>query len=206
VSGLQLYLASASPRRRDLLRQVGLAPSIVSHGVEEAELPGEAPLAMVHRLAEAKGRDAAARLRPARPGVVLAADTAVVIDGECLGKPADPREAEAMLRRLRGRAHEVLTGVFLARTDDGRAVLDAVSTRVVFRGFDERTLGAYVAGGEGLDKAGAYGIQGRGVLLVERIEGSWSNVVGLPLEGLPEWMTRLGVDLWDLVDGERRSR
>ena len=111
-----------------------------------------------------------------------------------LGKPRDTAEAALMLAELRGRTHEVLTAVFLARTDDGRATTGVESTRVRFREFEDETIRDYVASGEPLDKAGAYGLQGRGVLLTERIEGSWSNVVGLPLERLPEWLARLDLD------------
>jgi len=205
MSTLRLYLASASPRRRELLRQIGIRPSIHATAVDEQILPGEAPVDSVRRLAQAKAHHAANILLPTEPGIVLAADTAVVVDGICLGKPTDSGEATEILRRLRGRSHEVLTGVFLLRTDDGRSLTDAVTTRVHFRDFDDATIAAYVATGEGRDKAGAYAIQGRGVLLVERIEGSWSNVVGLPLEPFPRWAAALGVDLWDLVDTENES-
>jgi septum formation protein len=199
VSTLRLYLASSSPRRRELLRQIGIQPAILDTTAEESALPGESPRDLVRRLAESKVRHATEEL-PARPtGIILAADTVVVLDGECLGKPGSDAEATAMLNRLRGRAHEVLTGVFLMRTEDGRSVSDSTATHVRFRDYDEKTIAAYVATGEGRDKAGAYGIQGRGVLLVESIEGSWSNVVGLPLEPLPRWTARLGVDLWDLA-------
>jgi septum formation protein len=205
VNGLRVYLASNSPRRRFLLEQIGLEPIVLPASVEERPLAAEVPVHLVRRLAQAKGQQAAGRLLGAPRGLLLAADTAVVIDGMCLGKPACAREAADMLRRLSGRAHEVLTGVFLARTDDGRAVSDSVSTRVRFRPLDERTIGAYVAAGESQDKAGAYGIQGRGALLVENIEGSWSNVVGLPLERLPAWTAQLDLDLWDLLLDPTRS-
>ena len=181
------------------MRQIGIEPSILGSSGEERALPGEQPRALVRRLAEDKARHAAERLEHPLPGIVLAADTAVVLDGTCLGKPCGPREATEMLNRLRGRTHEVLTGVFLLRTDDGRTVSDSAVTRVCFRSYDDETIAAYLATGEGRDKAGAYGIQGRGVLLVERIEGSWSNVVGLPLEYLPEWTARLDVNLWELA-------
>jgi septum formation protein len=189
---VKLYLASASPRRLALLRQIGLRPEVVPAGIEEHAQPHETPHDLVRRLAEAKGRVALARLaRRAPAGVVLAADTTVVVAGSVLGKPADPAEASVMLAELRGRTHEVLTGVFLARTDDGRATTGVETTRVRFRKYDDATIREYVASGEPLDKAGAYGLQGRGAELTERIHGSWSNVVGLPLERLPEWLARL---------------
>jgi septum formation protein len=104
-----------------------------------------------------------------------------------------------MLRRLRGRAHEVLTGVFLSTPDGNRSFTGVALTRVHFRDVDDASIAAYVASGETTDKAGAYGIQGRGALLVDRIEGSWSNVVGLPLERLPAWAAQIGIDLWELI-------
>jgi len=171
--------------------------------VDEAARPGEAAHALVRRLAAAKGHEARRRLPAGPPALLLAADTAVVIDGDCLGKPADPDDARAMLRRLCGRAHEVLTGVYLLRTDDGREIVDVDSTTVRFRAYDDADIEAYVASGEGTDKAGGYGIQGRGVLLVEGIDGSWSNVVGLPLERLSGWLDAIGVDLWQLMLSRR---
>jgi septum formation protein len=204
MNALQLYLASASPRRRELLQGIGLAPRVMPTDLDERRRPGETARSQVRRLAEAKARHAGGRLRPADPaGIVLAADTVVVLDGECLGKPADPGEARSMLQRLSGRGHEVLTGVFLTRTDDGRSAWGVECTRVYFRPYDDRSVAAYVATGESLDKAGGYGIQGRGSLLCERIEGSWSNVVGLPLERLPGWMESIGIDLWDLLPTPR---
>jgi septum formation protein len=206
MGALRFYLASASPRRRQLLRQIGIEPLLVPVSTDERRVPGESPRDHVRRLARAKARQAAGRLRgDDPPGLVLGADTAVVLDGACLGKPSGTKEAASMLRRLRGRAHDVLTGVFLALSQGPDSLSAAESTRVHFRSYDDATIAAYVATGEGLDKAGAYGIQGRGVLLAERIEGSWSNVVGLPLERLPGWIARVGLDLWDLVDPRLRS-
>jgi septum formation protein len=204
MNALQLYLASRSPRRRELLQTIGLEPRVMPTDIDERRCPGETARSQVRRLAQAKGRQAGSRLQPSdAAGVVLAADTIVLIDGECLGKPADPGEARSMLQRLSGRAHEVLTGVFLTRTDDGRSTCGVECTRVYFRPYDERAVLAYVATGEPLDKAGSYGIQGCGSLLCERIEGSWSNVVGLPMERLPGWMESIGIDLWNLLPTAR---
>jgi len=199
VSVLSLYLASASPRRRELLAQLGLDPALLPVPVDEAARTGEPAHDLVRRLATAKGREAHRRLPTGAPALLLAADTAVVIDGDCLGKPADPDDARAMLQQLCGRTHEVLTGVYLLRTDDAREIVEVDSTTVRFRAYDDAAVRAYVASGEGRDKAGGYGIQGRGVLLVEGIRGSWSNVVGLPLERLPGWLAAIGVDLWQLM-------
>ncbi|MBZ5639419.1 MAG: Maf family protein [Acidobacteriia bacterium] len=190
---MPLFLASASPRRLALLLESGLDPVPCPTGVPEEPLPGESAEAHVLRLASAKGRHALARLAASRAtGLVLAADTAVVLGGAILGKPADDADAAAMLRRLSGRAHEVLTGVFLARIGDARHAEAVESTRVTFRPFGESTVLWYVGTGEPRDKAGAYGIQGRGAALVLGIEGSWSNVVGLPLEILPRLYAAIG--------------
>jgi septum formation protein len=199
---LTLYLASASPRRSELLRQIGLNPVVLEHGVLETTNPGEGPSQTVLRLATEKGRAAAAALDPdAAQGVVLAADTVVTLDGAILGKPDSSADASRMLRLLAGRTHEVLTGVYLVRTDDGRATDAVATTRVRFGDLDEPTIAAYVESGEPRDKAGAYGIQGLGALLAESIAGSWSNVVGLPLERMPGCLEKIGVDPLGLFSG-----
>lgn len=174
-----LVLASASPRRRGLLDRMGLAHEVVPADIDETPRPGERPEALVARLAEAKATHVL-RSSPATAGdlVVLAADTVVVIDGAVLGKPADAADAAGMLGSLSGRTHEVLTGVAVARP--GSVVVVVERTAVTFGALDEGEIEAYVATGEPLDKAGAYGIQGRGGNFVTRIEGSYDNVVGLP--------------------------
>ena len=174
-----LLLASRSPRRADLLRTLGVEFRLVDVEVDETPGRHEAPDAYVRRLAREKAR-AGQAAAPAASLPVLAADTTVVLDGEILGKPVDDADARAMLARLAGRPHEVLTGVAVL---DGRGLLvdTVVATRVRFRALTPAEIAAYVASGEPLDKAGAYGIQGLGGALVERIEGSYSNVVGLPL-------------------------
>lgn len=167
-------LASASPRRRELLAQVGLEPEVMPSHIDETPREGESAEAYGLRVATEKAR-ACADERPA-----LAADTEVVLDGRCLGKPGTAEAAKAMLRSLSGRSHEVLTAVAL-RT--GQDVLTAVvRTEVSFRDLSDEEIARYVATGECADKAGAYGIQGRGGALVARVSGSYTNVVGLPLE------------------------
>ena len=157
--------------------------------LEETLAPG--PLAeAVARLALDKARAVAARVRE---GIVLGADTVVTIDGEPLGKPADPDDARRMLRRLRGREHEVITGVAVVDVRTGRAERTTVTSRVRMADYDERALEAYVATGEPLDKAGAYAIQGAGGALVAGYEGSYSNVVGLPLAETARLLTAFGV-------------
>jgi septum formation protein len=177
VSRPTLLLASSSPRRLDLLRALGLEPEVRPADVDETLLPGEDPHDAAERLARAK---VAAIADSAPPGaVVLAADTIVVLDGAALGKPRDDDDARRMLRSLRGRAHDVVTGVALAR--DGVLVSGRETTEVVFAPMTDEEVDSYVASGEPADKAGAYALQGLGGLFVERIAGTPSNVIGLPL-------------------------
>jgi septum formation protein len=173
-----LVLASASPRRRELLRWLVPEYELDAADVDESARPGEEAAGLVARLAAAKGDDVAGR----RPEAwVLAADTVVEIDGDVLGKPVDPREAAGMLRRLSGREHRVFTG-FTLLAPRGRARHGGiVESRVLFHELSPRTIEDYVATGEPLDKAGSYAIQGRGAALVARVDGSFTNVIGLPL-------------------------
>lgn len=182
-----IYLASRSPRRQELLRQIGvnfrlLEPLDLQAAEElEAPLPGESPSVYVRRAVRAKLEAAVASL-PARglePAPVLAADTTVAIGGSILGKPADAAQARAMLRRLSGRRHRVLTAVALAR--GSRRELAVSVSRVSFARLSEAQIDAYVASGEPFDKAGAYGIQGAAGAFARRIEGSYSGIMGLPL-------------------------
>ena len=192
---IPLYLASASPRRRELLQGLGLRFNVEPATVDESPLPGETPDDHVVRLAAQKAAAVASRLRDrGTEALVLAADTTVAIDGAILGKPVDRAEALAMLRRLAGARHEVLTACRIVRTDDGRVAASVAVTGVRFHPWDESLARWYVGTGEPMDKAGAYGIQERGVLLCRDIEGSWSNVVGLPLESLPSLFREVGDD------------
>lgn len=174
---MRLVLASRSPRRADLLTCAGYRFEVAPADIDERRREGEAPRELVRRLAREKAAAVAPRHRGA---VVLGADTLVVVDGAVLGKPDGAAGAVAMLHRLSGRAHEVLTGVALHAADGWR---DGVqSTRVVFRALSPDDVAWYVATGESADKAGAYSIQGRASRFVTRIEGSYTNVVGLPIE------------------------
>jgi septum formation protein len=181
-----VVLASASPRRRELLTLLGLAFDIAPADVDESWRNGEPPAAHAERLAREK---AAAAHRAG--SVTIAADTIVVVDGDILGKPRDRAEAAAMLRRLGGRDHVVVTATAVAF--EGRLASAAVSTRVWFRTLDEPTIEAYVATGEPLDKAGAYGIQGFGAVLVERIEGDYFTVMGLGLARMVDLLGEVGL-------------
>lgn len=179
-----LLLGSASPRRREILTTLGLPVRVLPASVDEAVLPGEGALVYLARIAAAKLAAVAALASSAgeRMGAILVADTTVIVDGRILGKPADFAEARAMLRDLSGRAHEVSTRFALSgASDPARAVhAETVTSKVVFRALDEAEIEGYAATGEGLDKAGAYAVQGIGAFAVARVEGSYSNVVGLP--------------------------
>jgi septum formation protein len=183
-----LILASASPRRAELLKQVGIPFRQVVSGVsEDMEVPAE-PQAHVLELSRRKAQDVASRLSS---GVVLGADTVVVLDGEILGKPADKREAAEMLRRLSGRTHQVCTGLTLIDAAQDVSVSHVEVTEVTFSRLSEEEIAEYVATGEPLDKAGAYGIQGKGAVLVSGIKGCYYNVVGLPMAGLMDLLHRM---------------
>ena len=183
-------LASASPRRRELLAGLGLTPPVRPVEVDETPLDGEPAADCVLRLARAK---AAARVGAGE--LVLAADTLVVLDGEILGKPAGPAEARRMLARLAGRDHLVMTGVAVRDGDSGREASAVETTRVTVGALGEARIADYVATGEPLDKAGAYAIQGLGALFVEAVDGNYSNVVGLPLPLTRRLVAELGHDL-----------
>ncbi len=179
---LPLILASSSPRRRELLARAGVRFEVAPADVAEERRPGEPAAALVERLARAKALAVARRIGPAPARFVLGADTVVVLEDDVLGKPCDAEHAFALLRRLVGRSHRVLTGVALAASADLAVRTALVESRVAMRRADDAELRAYVAGGEPLDKAGAYAAQGEGRRFIERIDGSESNVIGLPLE------------------------
>ena len=187
--GPRLYLASRSPRRAELLTLVGAHFETAPVDVDERPLEDELPEAHVLRLAMAKAYAAQSALASAggdKPAgdVIVGADTVVVVDRSILGKPSDAAEAERMLSLLSGRIHEVWTGLFLLEMFDGPAIGGAARSIVKFAPLDPEAIRRYVETGEPLDKAGAYAVQGRGALFVEAIEGSYTNVVGLPLSYL----------------------
>jgi len=183
-------LASTSPRRRALLRQVGLSFRVVPSRVEEVNQCGMEP----HRHAVCWATVKAAKVAQRYPGEwVLGADTIVVLEGSILGKPANAPEAARMLLRLSGRSHEVITGLCLAHERAEVREQLAVETKVYMKRFSPDEIQGYIDTGEPMDKAGAYGIQGIGGCLVERIEGSYSNVVGLPICEVVELLRRHGV-------------
>ncbi len=202
----RLVLASASPRRRMLLAQIGVPYDVTESRVDEMRTAlDETPEGHVMEAASRKALDVALRIGH---GIVLGADTIVYLDGEILGKPHSAREARAMLGYLSGRSHTVYTGIALARAQDqrlkhhdGRSARDAMAsvgfeaTQVTMRNLKRREIAAYVDTGEPMDKAGAYAIQGRGAVLVSGIKGCYFNVVGLPLAKLTGMLAELGLNV-----------
>lgn len=187
----RIYLASSSPRRQALLEQIGVRYHVVEVSVDETWDGRESPQEYVQRLALQKAR-AARRVVADNTLPVLAADTAVVLDGQILGKPKDRRDALGMLERLSGRRHQVLTAVALV--NEREAVRTSIST-VTFAATTPAQRAAYVASGETDDKAGAYAIQGRAAIFIERVEGSYSGVMGLPLFETAELLRDCGIEV-----------
>jgi septum formation protein len=189
-----IYLASGSPRRRELLRQIGVSFRVIGADLDETALQGESPLAYVSRLAAAKAAAGWERSRDSGGAPVLAADTAVVLDGRILGKPTGLNDAMAMLLQLSGRTHEVLTAVAL-RTGAGLQVEVSRST-VSFRPIEPSEARAYWETGEPADKAGAYAVQGYAATFIEDLKGSYSGVMGLPLFETAALLKAAGVTCW----------
>lgn len=192
----ELFLASASPRRRELLAQIAVPCVTQIASIDETPLPDEPPAAYVERLAREKARAGLLALGGRDDAVVLGADTAVVLDGRILGKPADLNESRAMLQALSGRSHQVLTAVALV--GGGREAARVVSSDVSFRPISEAEIEAYWASGEPCDKAGSYGIQGLAAVFVNQLQGSYSAVVGLPLCETAELLGEFGIACWQL--------
>jgi len=190
-----VYLASASPRRKELLDQLGIAHRVIRVSVDESPGSGEAPAALACRLAVAKAERGLADLRAGGAVVVLGADTIVVSDVAMLGKPRDAAAAEEMLARLSGRTHEVLSAVALA-APDAKTAVRLSSSRVRLRRVSAAERRAYCATREPLDKAGGYAIQGRAAAFVEHLEGSYSGVMGLPLCETAALLSAAGVEVF----------
>lgn len=189
----KIILASASPRRKELLSQLGLSPEIQASEIVELSSPEESPESVAMSLAFQKAIDVASKFQD---GVVVAADTIVVLEGKIMGKPFDKADAYEMLRSLSGRTHDVITGFSIVDTMTGIKIVDYEKTLVRFRNLDKERIIKYIESGEALDKAGSYGIQGKGALLVDKIEGCYFNVVGLPLSKLEGYLkTYFGINL-----------
>lgn len=193
-----LYLASGSPRRRELLTQIGVAFTAIAADIDETPLDNETPSAYVERLARGKAEAGRRAWQASEDGCVLGADTAVVLDGRILGKPLDQADSLAMLMALSGRDHEVLTAIALL--DGQHCESRVIASRVRFRTITEQEALAYWASGEPRDKAGGYGIQGLGAVFVAGIEGSYSAVVGLPLCETAELLGHFGIPCWQTLN------
>lgn len=189
MNEVRIVLASQSPRRRELLSLIGIPHEVRPADLDERVLPGEVPADHAERLARAKAEAVAANDRDA---AVIGADTIVVLDGDILGKPGDDAEAAAILRRLSGRTHTVFTAVAVVR--GGRTVSGVESVEVTFRPLTNEQIAAYIATREPMDKAGAYGIQGYGAVIVERVHGDYFAVMGLALGRLVGLLGEVGVE------------
>jgi septum formation protein len=193
VAAHRLYLASRSPRRLELLKQIGVSVTLVDVEIDETRWTGESPETYVLRVALEKARAGCAAIREDEPRAVLGADTAVVVGDLTLGKPSDRESAARMLRSLSGRAHRVLTGVALIA--QGRELTDLSDSQVTFRTLQEYEIQGYWDTGEPMDKAGAYAIQGHGALFVSDLRGSYSGVMGLPLFETGRLLDAAGIEL-----------
>ncbi|KZZ41737.1 septum formation protein Maf [Thalassolituus sp. HI0120] len=194
------YLASASPRRRELLTQIGVQFELAPVDIDETPKPGEGAQSYVERLAREKAVTSLAAIRAdgdnndASRAVVLGSDTSVIINNEILTKPEDTTDAKRMLQRLSGNSHQVFTAV--AVVSQQKQSIISVTTDVCFRPLSDDEIDAYIATGEPMDKAGSYGIQGKGAILVDKISGSYSNVVGLPLTETAALLKSFNIEVW----------
>lgn len=188
----KIILASASPRRKEILELAGLKFEIRVSDYEEDLTLNKEPRALARFLSRKKAEEVAHRYKDA---IIIAADTFIVYKGELLGKPHTPKEASRMLSMLNGKSHSVITGFTVVDTASGKEASRSVETKVYFRKLSQQEIKAYVDTGEPLDKAGAYAIQGLGAVFVEKIEGDYMNVVGLPLCALAETLKKFGVKI-----------
>ena len=183
----EIVLASASPRRKELLEKMGLQFSVVVSEADESTVSRDIPVNLyVQELALLKASATAKMLLRNKKALIIAADTIVTLDGEILGKPDGEDGAKKMLSSLSGRTHEVYTGYCVMRISDGKTVCNSVKTEVKFKTLTEQKIRSYIESGEPMDKAGAYGIQGLGSMLIEKINGDYFNVVGLPVSALAD--------------------
>ncbi len=188
---MEFILASASPRRKELLEVMGLDFNVVVSAADEDSILKDIPVGLyVQELALLKAGDVAKKLLRRKNSIIISADTVVTLDGKILGKPKDEKSAYEMLKNLSGRGHEVYTGYCVMRIADGKVVCNSVKTRVHFKELDDEKINSYISSGEPMDKAGAYGIQGKGALLISRIDGDYFNVVGLPVSALADTLER----------------
>ncbi|PKM83779.1 MAG: septum formation inhibitor Maf [Firmicutes bacterium HGW-Firmicutes-13] len=188
----KLILASASPRRSDLLKQIGLDFEVIPSSYQEDNFLKLKPEALTREFAKSKAQEVASS---SNCGLVIGADTAVILDDKILGKPESIEEAFEMLKKLSGRMHQVITGLAVVNSENGAAETTHSTTKVWFRELTDKEISSYIKTGEPMDKAGAYGIQGCGALFVEKIEGCYFNVVGLPLAELGRILSGLGYEV-----------
>ncbi|WP_289293963.1 Maf family protein [Romboutsia ilealis] len=184
---MNIILASASPRRKEILENASVKFEVMASSIEELTLDGESPCQMVMRLAFEKGMDIASRQKS---DLIISADTIVVIDNTVLGKPENEIEARKMITSLSGRTHQVITGISLINLDNNKKIIDYVISNVKFKNLSEEDINDYIRTKESLDKAGAYGIQGYGALLVDEIQGDYFNIVGLPISRLSDLLKK----------------
>lgn len=192
-----LILASSSPRRQELIKMLRLPYRIAVSDIDESMPHGTPPDAYVERLSLRKAKAVSDRIREngGEPGIVIGSDTVVVLDGDILGKPADERDAFAMLKKISGRTHQVYTGITCIGTESGKTVTRHEVTHVTMKRLTDDQIRRYIATGEPLDKAGAYAVQGIGATIVEKIEGDYFNVVGLSIRVLSEMLAEFGIDV-----------
>lgn len=187
----EFILASASPRRKELLEIMGINFDIVVSDADESSVSSDIPVQLyVQELALLKASASAKKLLHKKNAFIISADTIVTLDEQILGKPHDENSAKEMLSRLSGRTHEVYTGYCVMRICDGKTVCSAVRTEVTFKHLSDEKIQGYIASGEPMDKAGAYGIQGLGSMLIEKISGDYFNVVGLPVSALADTLEK----------------
>lgn len=184
---MNIILASASPRRKEILENASVKFEVMASSIEELTLDGESPCQMVMRLAFEKGMDIASRQKN---DLIISADTIVVIDNTVLGKPENEIEPRKMITSLSGRTHQVITGISLINLDNNKKIIDYVISNVKFKNLSEEDINDYIRTKESLDKAGAYGIQGYGALLVDEIQGDYFNIVGLPISRLSDLLKK----------------
>lgn len=184
---MKIILASASPRRKEILENTSVKFDVMASSIKELTIDGESPCQMVMRLAFEKGMDIASRQKS---DLIISADTIVVIDNTVLGKPENEIEARKMITSLSGRTHQVITGISLINLDNNKKIIDYVISNVKFKNLSEEDINDYIRTKESLDKAGAYGIQGYGALLVDEIQGDYFNIVGLPISRLSDLLKK----------------
>ena len=191
-----IILASASPRRKELLKKINLKFEVDASDCKEDINPGLVPEELVRQLSIKKAKSVAARHKNA---IIIAADTIGVMGDKILGKPHPENEVRKMLRTISGKSHLVITGFSILDTATNKIVTRTVKTKVYIKQLTDREIDAYVKTGEPLDKAGAYAIQGLGAIIVEKIEGDYYNVMGLPLNALTEALKEFGINIWEII-------